>query len=129
MRAVEFHSIVEDGHIAVPKTFHLADGLSVRVLILLDEAAEENGDLDAADAKTVWGRTAGAWLGGQLIRESQHHGETVQMQAPVSHSKDPDLQKAPQALMRASEKARKLAEQTGTPFVVRKSATADKQGK
>jgi hypothetical protein len=44
------------------------------------------------------------------------------MKAPVSHSKDPDLQKAPQALMRASEKARKLAEQTGTPFVVRKSA-------
>ena len=44
------------------------------------------------------------------------------MKAPVSHSKDPDLQKAPQALMRASEKARKLAEQTGTPFVVRKSS-------
>ncbi len=44
------------------------------------------------------------------------------MKAPVSHSKDPDLQKAPQALMRASEKARQLAEQTGTPFVVRKSA-------
>jgi hypothetical protein len=53
------------------------------------------------------------------------------MKAPVSHSKDPDLQKAPQALMRASEKARKLAEQTGTSFVVRKSDTppakADKQ--
>ena len=53
------------------------------------------------------------------------------MKAPVSPSKDPDLQKAPQALMRASEKARKLAEQTGTPFVVRKSAAppakADKQ--
>jgi len=44
------------------------------------------------------------------------------MKAPVSHSKDPDLQKAPQALMRASEKARLLAEQTGTTFVVRKSA-------
>ena len=49
--------------------------------------------------------------------------------APVSHSKDPDLQKVPQALMRASEKARQLAEQTGTPFVVRKSIAADKQGK
>jgi hypothetical protein len=53
------------------------------------------------------------------------------MKAPVSHSKDPDLQKAPQALMRASEKARQLAERTGTPFVVRKSvtpaATADKR--
>lgn len=53
------------------------------------------------------------------------------MKAPVSHSKDPDLQKAPQALLRASEKARLLAEQTGTPFVVRKytasSAAAGKQ--
>lgn len=52
------------------------------------------------------------------------------MKAPVSHLKDPDLQKAPQALMRASEKARQLAEQTGTPFVVRKPtppAKADQQ--
>jgi len=49
------------------------------------------------------------------------------MKAPVSHLKDPDLQKAPQALMRASEKARLLAEQTGTTFVVRKPAKADKQ--
>jgi len=44
------------------------------------------------------------------------------MKTPVSHSKDPDLQKAPQALMRASEKARQLAKQTGTRFVVRKPA-------
>ena len=44
------------------------------------------------------------------------------LNAPVSHSKDPELQKAPRALMRASEKARLLAEQTGTTFVVRKSA-------
>jgi hypothetical protein len=53
------------------------------------------------------------------------------MKAPVSNLKDPDLQKVPQALMRASEKARQLAEQTGTPFVVRKSdvppATNNKQ--
>jgi hypothetical protein len=51
------------------------------------------------------------------------------MKAPASNSKDPDLQKAPQALLRASEKARQLAEQTGTPFVVRKSASTDKQSK
>ncbi len=44
------------------------------------------------------------------------------MKTPVSHSKDPDLQQAPQALMRAAEKARKLAEQTGTPLVVRQPA-------
>lgn len=59
MRAVEFHSIVENGHIAVPKTFHLTDGLSVRVLILLDEASEGKEVIDA-DAKNVWERTAGA---------------------------------------------------------------------
>jgi len=53
--------------------------------------------------------------------------EVDAMKAPVSHSKDPDLQKAPQALMRASEKARQLGEQTGTAFVVRKSAATDKR--
>lgn len=41
------------------------------------------------------------------------------MQAPVSHLKDSDLQKAPQALLRAAEMARLLAEQTGTKFVTR----------
>ncbi len=50
------------------------------------------------------------------------------MKAPVSHSKDPDLQKVPRALLRAAEKARLLAEQTGTKFVVRlPDAAADKQ--
>jgi hypothetical protein len=39
----------------------------------------------------------------------------------VSHLKDPDMQKVPQALLRAAEKARQLAEQTGTPLVTRKS--------
>ncbi|MBI3902982.1 MAG: hypothetical protein HY306_08615 [Nitrosomonadales bacterium] len=42
---------------------------------------------------------------------------------PASRLKDSVLQKAPQALLRASEKARQLAAQTGTPFVVRKEAT------
>lgn len=46
------------------------------------------------------------------------------MKAPVSHLKDLDLQKAPQALLRAAEKARLLAEQTGTRLVVRKSVSA-----
>lgn len=45
------------------------------------------------------------------------------MKAPVSRLNDPDLQKVPQALLRASEKARQLAEQTGTLFVVRKPVT------
>lgn len=33
---------------------------------------------------------------------------------------DPDLYGVPDALRRAAENARRLAEQTGTPFVVRK---------
>lgn len=41
------------------------------------------------------------------------------MKTPVSHSSDPDLQKVPQALLRAAENARLLAEQTGTKFVTR----------
>lgn len=46
------------------------------------------------------------------------------MKAPVSHLKDPDLQKVPRALLRAAEKARQLAEQTGTRLVVRKTASS-----
>jgi hypothetical protein len=57
-----------------------------------------------------------------------------QLTLPVSHLKDPDMQAAPKALMRAAENARKLAEQTGTPFVVRESSlthedTAEVAGK
>jgi len=46
------------------------------------------------------------------------------LKAPVSHSKDPDLQKVPQALMRAAEKARQLAEQTGTQRQRRRASKA-----
>lgn len=35
------------------------------------------------------------------------------MKAPISHLKDATLKDAPQALLRAAEKARILAEQTG----------------
>ena len=49
--------------------------------------------------------------------------------APVSRLKDSDLKKAPQALLRAAEKARQLAEQTGTTFVVRKSVPPAKANK
>jgi hypothetical protein len=51
------------------------------------------------------------------------------MNAPISHLKDSTLSKAPQALMRAAEKARQLAEQTGTTFVSRKATTAATQVK
>jgi hypothetical protein len=43
------------------------------------------------------------------------------MKTPVSHINDPDMQAAPVALMRAAERARRLAEQTGTRFVARTS--------
>lgn len=46
------------------------------------------------------------------------------MKAPVSNLKDADMQAAPYALMRAAEKARRLAEQTGTPFIVRSSVSS-----
>ncbi|WP_295392391.1 hypothetical protein [uncultured Thiodictyon sp.] len=45
------------------------------------------------------------------------------MKTPVSRLSDPDMQAAPVALMRAAERARHLAEQTGTRFVVRPPAT------
>ncbi len=51
------------------------------------------------------------------------------MKAPVSHLKDSTLQKAPQALLRAAEKARQLSEQTGTPFVTRPAGTPANKGK
>lgn len=44
------------------------------------------------------------------------------MKTSTPSSKTSNLQKTQQALLRASEKARLLAEQTGTPFIVRPSA-------
>jgi hypothetical protein len=44
------------------------------------------------------------------------------MKAPAPNSKAADLLQTQQALLRAAEKARLLAEQTGTPFIVRPSA-------
>ena len=51
------------------------------------------------------------------------------MKVPVSKLNDPDLQKVPQALMRAAEKARQLAEHPGTPFVTRPVGTTEKKAK
>ena len=46
------------------------------------------------------------------------------MKTPVSNLKNSSLKGAPQALLRAAEKARQLAEQTGARLVVRKPARA-----
>lgn len=43
------------------------------------------------------------------------------MKTSTPSSKTSNLKKTQQALLRASEKARLLAEQTGTPFIVRPS--------
>ena len=50
------------------------------------------------------------------------------MKTPVSRLNDPDIQAVPVALMRASERARRLAEETGTRFVVRPPATLINDG-
>lgn len=47
------------------------------------------------------------------------------MKIPVSQLDDPDMQAVPDALLRAAENARRLAEQTGTPFVVRQPVVPD----
>jgi len=70
MKAIEFNSQLEHGQITVPKALHLVEGQPVRVLLLLDEAADTK-DSGQADAKSVWARTAGAWQGGNLVREPQ----------------------------------------------------------
>jgi hypothetical protein len=41
------------------------------------------------------------------------------MTTPPPIPSDPDLRGVPEALRRAADKAHRLAEQTGTPFVVR----------
>jgi len=46
------------------------------------------------------------------------------MTIPHRHATSSESQKTQQALLRASEKARLLAEQTGTPFIVRPAAPA-----
>ena len=89
-----------------------------------------------------FGTSSGFWLGLQADYDTEEAAKELtgvlrrfialsrwrlEMKAPVSHLQDPDLQKAPQALMRASEKARQLAEQTGTSFGVRKSVAAEKR--
>lgn len=47
------------------------------------------------------------------------------MKTPPLLPSDPDLRGVPAALLRAAETARRLAEQTGTPFVVRQSVERD----
>lgn len=44
---------------------------------------------------------------------------------PVSRLDDRDMQAVPDALLRGAENARRLAEQTGTPFVVRQPVMSD----
>ena len=49
------------------------------------------------------------------------------MKTPVSQLDDLDMRAVPNALLRAAESARRLAEQTGTPFVIRQPVAPDKE--
>jgi hypothetical protein len=51
------------------------------------------------------------------------------MKELVSNLKYSSLKNAPQALLRAADKARLLAEQTGTPLVVRQQGTSSATAK
>jgi hypothetical protein len=70
MQAIEFKSQLEHGQITVPTAFHLMEGQQVRVLILLDETASGE-DSNRCLPENVWQRTAGAWQGGDLVRDLQ----------------------------------------------------------
>lgn len=92
-------------------------GLDLAPDTMYDEIKLRGEWVLGSEASYIVERKPGAW--------SDLPKADVDWVAPISLLDDPDMQKAPQALMRASEQARKLAEQTGTPFVVRKSSTAD----
>ena len=112
---------------------HLIDPAKFGEVAVVGGAVTWPGDLDLApDAMYDEIKLRGKWVVGNEAKHafdrkpgarSDIPKADVDWVAPISRLDDPDMQKAPQALMRASEKARQLAEQTGTPFVVRKSAT------
>ncbi len=52
----------------------------------------------------------------------------MDMSTPIPRRNDPDMQAVPAALLRAAENARRLAEQTGTPFIVRQPPVAGLNG-
>jgi len=51
--------------------------------------------------------------------------EAIPAEEVFRRAGDPDLRGVPDALRRAAENARRLAEQTGTPFVVRQPTAPD----
>ncbi|MFZ4534960.1 hypothetical protein [Propionivibrio sp.] len=74
MHAIEFKSQLEHGQIAVPSAFHLLEGQLVRVLILLDETASGE-EANQFMPESIWQKTAGAWQGGDLVRDLQSEPE------------------------------------------------------
>ncbi len=118
---------------------HLIDPAKFGEVAVVGGAVTWPGELDLApDAMYDEIALCGEWVvgnGGSHVVErkpgawSDLHAADEDWVAPTSLSDDPDLQKAPQALLRAAKKARQLAEQTGSPFVVRKSDSAGEQNK
>lgn len=106
---------------------HLIDPAKFGEVTLVGGAVTWSGELDLVpDAMYDEIKLRGEWVVGN---EAKHDVDRKpgawsdlpkvdeDWAAPISLSEDPDLQKAPQALLRAAKKARQLAEQTGTPFV------------
>jgi hypothetical protein len=67
MQTIEFTSYLKQGQITVPSSFHLAEGQAVKVIILLDDVAEQ----DKSIPESIWQKTAGGWQGEALCREPQ----------------------------------------------------------
>ena len=96
-------------------------GLDLAPDAMYDEIKLRGEWVPGSTAGDIVERKPGAWPDQPTVDED--------WVAPISLLDDPDMQKAPQALLRAAKKARQLAEQTGTPFVTRKSVTEAKKNK
>lgn len=69
MHAIEFEAEIKKDQIRLPEHLHLADGMKVRVLILTGDSEREKTSTLAPN--DVWTRSAGAWQGEPLKRETQ----------------------------------------------------------
>ncbi len=71
MQAIEFKTQLKHGQITIPLSYHLNEGQSVRVLILLDDPIVSSKNTE----ENIWQKTAGAWQGEPLVREPQGNFE------------------------------------------------------
>lgn len=69
MQAVEFVSKAHDGVVDLPREFQDWNGKPVRVILLEETSGSQSISQDTV--ANVWAKTAGAWQGEHLARESQ----------------------------------------------------------